>query len=327
MCVTLAHYKISRSDTVRLMARTDPGLRRTAQELSQPGPHPVASGDLTPAGLPGVVFTPRSGQGLPAVAFGPGWLQPIARYAELLRHLASWGLVAAAPATQRGPLAAPSQLATDLRTVLDVCAGVRLGDGGISVDPAKLALAGHGMGGGCAVLAAAADDRCQAVVTLALTATRPSAVTAAHNCTMPGLHLAAGRDQIAPAVGHAEPVARAWAGEVQLRTLPKASHLGFTAGPHWSSPPDASAGRWSPRSCCVISPAPATMTRYWPNPRSCDWTFLAPRRCLRVSAGHAGSLTQGVAMVIGYVMLVVLWVVIGIFAIAAILSVFRSTGR
>jgi dienelactone hydrolase len=194
----------------------------------------VASGDLTSAGVPGVVFTPRSGLGLPAVAFGPGWLQPTARYAELLRHLASWGLVAAAPATQRGALASHSQLATDLRTVLDVCAGVRLGDGEISVDPARLALAGHGMGGGCAVLAAAADNRCRAVATLAVAETTPSAVVAARECTMPGLHVAGGKDLLAPPIGHAEPVTRAWAGPVQLRILPKASHLGFTAGPHWS---------------------------------------------------------------------------------------------
>jgi dienelactone hydrolase len=216
------------------MARTDPAVRRTAQELSQPGPHPVARGDLAAAGIPGVVFTPRSGLGLPAVAFGHGWLQPTSRYEELLRHLATWGVVAAAPATQRGALASHRQFATDLRTVLDVCAGVRLGNGAISVDPGKLGLIGHGMGGGCAVLAAATDDRCQAVATLAVAETLPSAVVAARGCTMPGLHVAGGKDLLAPPVGHAEPVARAWAGPAQLRTLPKASHLGFTAGQHWS---------------------------------------------------------------------------------------------
>ncbi|MGH3825446.1 MAG: dienelactone hydrolase family protein [Pseudonocardiaceae bacterium] len=216
------------------MARTDPAVRHTAEELSRPGPHAVASGDLTSAGVPGVVFTPRSGRELPAVAFGNGWLQPTARYGELLRHLASWGLVAAAPATQSGALASHSQLATDLRTVLDVCAGVQLGDGGISVDPGKLALAGHGMGGGCAVLAAAADDRCRAVVTLAVAETMPSAVAAARGCAMPALHVAGGKDLLAPPIGHAQPVAKAWAGPVQLRTLPKAGHLSFTAGPHWT---------------------------------------------------------------------------------------------
>jgi dienelactone hydrolase len=216
------------------MARTDPAVRRTAEELSRPGPHAVARGDLSAAGMPGVVFTPRTGFGLPAVAFGHGWLQPTSRYVELLRHLATWGVVAAAPGTQRGALASHSQFATDLRTALDVCTGVRLGDGDISVDPAKLGLVGHGMGGGCAVLAAATEHRCRAVVTLALAETLPSAVAAAGGCTMPGLHVAGEKDQVAPAVGHAGPVARAWAGPVQLRMLPKAGHLGFTEGPHWT---------------------------------------------------------------------------------------------
>jgi dienelactone hydrolase len=220
------------------MARTDPAVRSTAEELSRPGPHAVARGDLAAAGIPGVVFTPRAGLGLPAVAFGHGWLQPTSRYEELLRHLATWGVVAAAPATQLGALASHRQFATDLRTVLDVCAGVRLGNGQISVDPGKLGLVGHGMGGGCAVLAAAlaaaTDNSCRAVATLALAETMPSAVAAARDCTMPGLHVAGGKDLLAPAIGHAEPVVRAWAGPVQLRTLPKASHLGFTGGQHWS---------------------------------------------------------------------------------------------
>ena len=216
------------------MARTDPAVRRTVEELSRPGPHAVARGDLAAAGLPGVVFTPRSGLGLSAVAFGHGWLQPTARYEELLRHLATWGVVAAAPATQGGPFASHRQFATDLRTALDVCAGVRLGEGAISVDPDMLGLVGHGMGGGCAVLAAADDGRCRAVVTLALAETLPSAVAAAPRCTMPGLHVAGDSDQVAPAVGHAEPVVRAWGGPVQLRMVPKASHLGFTEGPHWT---------------------------------------------------------------------------------------------
>ena len=216
------------------MARTDPAVRRAAEELSQPGPHAVASGDLAAAGMPGVVFAPRSGLGLAAIAFGHGWLQPTSRYDELMRHLASWGVVVAAPATQHTALAAHGELATDLRTTLDLCTSARLGDGQISVDPGKLGLAGHGMGGGCAVLAAAADNRCRAVVTLALAETMPSAVAAARGCTMPGLHVAGGHDLLAPPVSHAEPVAKAWAGPVQLQTLPKASHLGFTTGSHWT---------------------------------------------------------------------------------------------
>src|SRR5699024_7318571 len=74
------------------------------EELSHPGPHEVRRGDLALVGLPGVVFTPRQGLNLPAVVFGHGWMQPPGRYQDLLRHLASWGIVAAAPATHGGPL-------------------------------------------------------------------------------------------------------------------------------------------------------------------------------------------------------------------------------
>jgi dienelactone hydrolase len=124
--------------------------------------------------------------------------------------------------------------AADLRTALDVCVGVRLGEGAISVDPARLGVAGHSTGGGAAVLAAAEDNRMKAVATFAVAETRPSAADAAARCTVPGLHLAGGEDLIAPAAAHTEVIAQAWRGPVTLRTLPKATHLGLTEGRHWS---------------------------------------------------------------------------------------------
>ena len=219
-------------DRVATMANK---AKHLAEELSHQGPHRVLRGDLALVGLPGVVLTPTTGLGLPAIAFGHGWLQPPERYLGLLRHLASWGFVAAAPATQRGPLASHRLFAADLRTALDVCVGVRLGDGGISVDADKLALAGHSVGGGCAVLAAAEDSRVRAVATLAATQTKPFSTDAASRCGMPALHLAAGQDVVAPTVGHAGLIAGNWAGDAQLRLLPKASHMGFTEGRHWSN--------------------------------------------------------------------------------------------
>jgi dienelactone hydrolase len=208
--------------------------RQLFAELSRPGPHEVLRGELALAGLPGAVSTPRSGLGLPAVVFGHGWLQPSERYHGLLRHLASWGIVTAAPDTQRGPLASHRLYAADLRTALDVCVGVRLGDGDISVDPAKLGLAGHSTGGGAAVLAAADDERVRAVATVAAAEVRPSALAAAARCRMPGLHLVGGRDRIAPRAGHGEMIAESWSGPVTLRSVPKATHLGVTEGRHWS---------------------------------------------------------------------------------------------
>ena len=114
--------------------------------LADTGPHEVLRGDLGMIGVPGVVFAPAHGLGLPAVAFGHDWLQPVDRYAELLRHLASWGFVVAAPDSQRGPLPSHARFAADLRTALEVCVGVRLGEGKISVDGRRTALAGHGIG-------------------------------------------------------------------------------------------------------------------------------------------------------------------------------------
>lgn len=202
--------------------------------LSRPGPHPVLRGDLGMVGIPGLVFAPEAGLGLPAVAFGHDWLQPAHRYADLLRHLASWGMVAAAPSNHRGALPSHAGFAADLRTTLDVCAGVRLGDGRLSVDSRRTAFAGHGIGGGAALVAAAGHPRVAAVVTIAVAQTRPSALDAARAVTVPALHLAAGKDTVVPAAGHAEPIAAAAGGPVWLRTLTKATHTGFLEGTHWS---------------------------------------------------------------------------------------------
>ncbi|HVW44481.1 MAG TPA: alpha/beta hydrolase [Amycolatopsis sp.] len=227
------------------------------EELSHSGPHDVLRGNLALAGLPGVVFTPRSGLGLPGVAFGHGWLQPPGRYRGLLNHLAGWGIVAAAPATQQGPFPSHRLFAADLLSTLDVLTGVRLGPGNVSVDPARLGLAGHSTGGGSAVLAAAGqavvgggrtavaggpgatvpskvEPRVKAVATFAAAQTMPPATEAARGLTIPGLHLAADGDLVAPAVGNATAIAKAWGGPVQLRILGKSSHLALTEGTHWS---------------------------------------------------------------------------------------------
>ncbi|WP_298178401.1 alpha/beta hydrolase [Saccharomonospora sp.] len=213
--------------------------KRLLEQLSRPGPHDVLRGDLALVGLPGVVFTPRAGLNLPAVAFGHGWLQPPGRYHGLLRHLASWGIVAAAPATHRGPLPSHRLFAADLRSTLDLVTTLRLGPDGISVDPTKLGLAGHSVGGGAAVLAAASNDtdnarQVKAVATVAAAQTMPPATTAARSVTAAGLHLAGEEDLLAPAAGNAEAISKEWAGPAQLRMISKMTHLGVTEGTHWS---------------------------------------------------------------------------------------------
>ena len=105
--------------------------------LTRRGPHRVLRGDLAFAGLPGVVYTPESGLNLAGVAFGHDWLAGADRYEGTLEHLASWGIVAAAPNTETGVAPSVLNLAFDLGTTLDIIAGVRLGPGKISVHPSE----------------------------------------------------------------------------------------------------------------------------------------------------------------------------------------------
>jgi pimeloyl-ACP methyl ester carboxylesterase len=200
-----------------------------ARQLSKRGPHTVLRGDLALAGLPGIVYTPAEGFNLPAVAFGHGWLTGISKYSGLLEHLASWGIVAAAPGTERGPVPSSIGFATDLLTTLDICTGVRLGTGRISVHPHRLALAGHGLGAGAAILGAA-QRRVAAVAALYPAPTTPSAAQAAARVEAPGLVLV-GEKSFGSMNSDAVSVAQKWGGEdVQLRVVDDADDQGLVEG-------------------------------------------------------------------------------------------------
>lgn len=199
-----------------------------AQELSKRGPHSVLRGDLALAGLPGVVYTPAEGFNLPAVAFAHGWLTGIGKYSGLLEHLASWGIVVGAPGTERGPVPSALGLSHDLGTTLDICTGVRLGTGRISVHPERLGLVGHGMGAGAAVLAAA-QRKVTAVAALYPAPTSPSAAAAAARIDAPGLVLV-GEKSLGTLNSDAVAVAETWGGDVQLRVVDKASDDGLVEG-------------------------------------------------------------------------------------------------
>ncbi|MGS2808756.1 poly(ethylene terephthalate) hydrolase family protein [Nocardia sp. MW-W600-9] len=196
--------------------------------LSARGPHRVLRGNLGIAGQPGVVFTPESGLSLPAVAFAHSWLTSAENYKSLLEHVASWGFVVAAPDTERGPIPSHLDLGTDLLTTLDIVSKVRLGDGTISVHPDRLALAGHGMGAGAAVIAAA-QRRVAAVAALFPAPTSPAAENIAPELDTPGLILAGATD-LDSVNSNARALATAWAGPTILRTIDGASHNGIIEG-------------------------------------------------------------------------------------------------
>jgi dienelactone hydrolase len=210
------------------------GTRKLFSALTRRGPHRVLRGDLAFAGMPGVVYTPDSGFNLPAVVFGHDWLTGVDRYARTLEHLASWGIVAAAPDTERGLVPSALNLAYDLGTALDIVAGVRLGPGQVSVHPTKLGLAGHGFGGSAAVLAATARLANGArfvpktVAALFPSVTSPPAEQAAAALSTPGLVLTAPGDPTTLRSCAVE-LARAWDGAV-VRIVSKAKPGGLIEG-------------------------------------------------------------------------------------------------
>jgi dienelactone hydrolase len=197
--------------------------------LTRKGPHKVLRGDLAFAGVPGVVYTPESGFNLAGVAFGHDWLAGADRYQGLLEHLASWGIVAAAPSTETGIAPSVLNLAFDLGTTLDIVSGVRLGPGKISVHPTKLGVVGHGFGGSAAVFAAAGlADKLAAVAALFPSVTTPTAQQPALGLRTAGLILAAPDDPVSIRHDAAE-LAGAWRGAT-LRTVAKAEAGGLVEG-------------------------------------------------------------------------------------------------
>jgi dienelactone hydrolase len=214
-----------------------PSTRKLFDALTRRGPHQVLRGDLAFAGLPGVIYAPESGLSVAGVAFGHDWLTAVGRYDGTLEHLASWGIVAAAPGTERGLAPSALNLAADLGTTLDIIASVRLGPGKISVHPRKLGLVGHGFGGSAAVLAAVerageSGYAPNAAVAVFPTVTKPAAEEQARALTIPGLVLSAPGDPTTLRSNAVE-LAKAWDGpetRVVLRVVNKAKAGGVAEG-------------------------------------------------------------------------------------------------
>lgn len=210
--------------------------------LGKRGPHEVQVGDLSVTGLPGKVYTPKSGKGLPGVVFAHDWRLGTEAYRDTLVHLASWGIAVVAPDTETSFNANTAGLAADLETSLQVLAGVRLGSGDITVDPGQLYLVGHGMGAAAAVDAASRREYLPAGVRDKVALQRPriagvvaiypadaevEPITRAGLVKAPGLVLDAGALSEIPR-GDALSLAGAWLGDVVYRKVESATGDGFS---------------------------------------------------------------------------------------------------
>jgi hypothetical protein len=203
--------------------------RKLVAALTRRGPHRVLRGNLAFAGLPGVVYTPEAGLSLPGVGFGHDWLTGVEHYPGLLEHLASWGIVVAAPDTERGLAPSVLNLAFDLGTALDIAAGVRLGPGKISVHPDKLGLVGHGFGGSAAVFAAAGMRvKPRTVAAIFPASTKPPAEQPAATLNVPGVVFSAPGD-VKSLRSNAIELWRAW-DTATLRVVGKSRPGGLAEG-------------------------------------------------------------------------------------------------
>lgn len=205
-------------------------LKKHLSHLSKRGPHRVLVGDLGYAGIPGRVYTPAEGRGVPGFAFGHDWTKEIDKYHATLRHLASWGIAVAAPDTERGLVPNHRGLAADLETSLQILGGVKLGQGNVTVSPGKLGVGGHGMGGGAAVLTAANNAKVRAVAALYPAEVAPSSYAAAQSVSAPGLVIGSSQSDIFGA-GNPAKLAYRWAGPVAYRELKKGTQQGFSEDP------------------------------------------------------------------------------------------------
>mgnify|MGYP001183197376 CR=1 FL=1 len=219
-----------------------------AESAAPPGPHAAgwrvvtvtrpAGGDFTALLTYPATRAERDaplddrGAPYPVVAFGHGFLQAPERYQGTLLHLASWGFLVIAPQSHAGLSPDHAAFAADLNAAVDGLARESAAAGSWlfgRVDDAY-GLAGHSMGGGASLAAAAANPRIDAVLTLAAADTRPSTLPALPRIAAPLAFLVGSDDAIVPAASTA-PLYGAGRAPKQLVTLAGGSHCGFQDEP------------------------------------------------------------------------------------------------
>ncbi|MGW3632166.1 alpha/beta hydrolase family protein [Streptomyces sp. NPDC005122] len=214
-----------------------------ATDPSTPGSYSVAYTDLTVSAsgrsysarvwYPGTTAganAPVAAGAHPGMAFGHGFFQGITQYESLLRHYASWGIITVAPQSQGGLFPSHSAFADDLNAALtwlttqNSTTGSRFAG---AVNTTRLAVSGHSMGGGAALLAASRNPAVKSVSTLAAAETNPSAVAASGTLSMPVQYVGGSSDTIAGVAANQQKMYDAKRSATQLRVITGGFHCGF----------------------------------------------------------------------------------------------------
>ncbi|WP_010542111.1 chlorophyllase/cutinase-like alpha/beta fold protein [Dietzia alimentaria] len=194
-------------------------------QLSRRGPYGIDTGDLGFTGTPGAVFVPRDAPSpAPLVGWAHDWTKGPRHYVDTLKHLASWGFVVVAPGTDASARPHHQHFADNVSAAIEDVLQATLGRGTVRADPRRIALAGHGLGGGIAALLASQRTDIDAVAMVFPTETVPSAADRANMIDSPALLLSAsggvhGED--------ARTLHESWRGELVHRRLEKAIEKGL----------------------------------------------------------------------------------------------------
>ena len=171
------------------------------------GPFAVATFEVSiPRGrgsMPGIVYRPfpyDSALGpRPAVVFGHGYLAAASRYDSICRRLASHGFYVLVPASPDPSLfGSLAPAADDMRAACEFLDSLgRMPD--MNLDPRRIALAGHSMGGGAAFLDAQRDTTGSVKAVVGLAPYRISRQTHPESLHVPALVIAGSNDRSSPA--------------------------------------------------------------------------------------------------------------------------------